>query len=96
MQNPSAQNPCWNKLFEHPTFEKITAYLFFKVNTYSISIIIILEFIPRWNENGIERTVATRGLHYRRDWLLWVTDGRAQTLMDQTDQVSRWLCVEGC
>ena len=32
--------------------------------------------------------------HYRRDWLLWVTDGRAKTLMDWTVQVSRWLIDE--
>ena len=32
--------------------------------------------------------------NYRRDWLLWVTDGRAKTLMDRTVQVSRWLIDE--
>ena len=32
--------------------------------------------------------------HYRRDWLLWVTDDRAKTLMDRTVQVSRWLIDE--
>ena len=32
--------------------------------------------------------------NYGRDWLLWVTDGRAKTLMDPTVQVSRWLIVE--
>ena len=32
--------------------------------------------------------------HYTRDWLLWVTDGRAKTQMDWTVQVSRWLIDE--
>ncbi len=32
--------------------------------------------------------------NYRRDRLLWVTDGRAKTLMDRTVQVSRWLIDE--
>ena len=32
--------------------------------------------------------------HYRGDWLLWVTDDRAKTLMDRTVQVSRWLIDE--
>ncbi len=32
--------------------------------------------------------------HDRRDWLLWVTDGRAKTLMDWTVQVSRWLIAQ--
>ena len=32
--------------------------------------------------------------NYRRDWLLWVTAGRAKTLMDRTVQVSRWLIDE--
>ncbi len=29
--------------------------------------------------------------NYRRDWLLWVTDGRAKTLMDRTVQLCNWL-----
>ena len=29
--------------------------------------------------------------NYRRDWLLWVTDGRAKTLMGQTVQLCNWL-----
>ena len=29
--------------------------------------------------------------HYRRDWLLWVTGGRAKTLMDRTVQLCNWL-----
>ena len=29
--------------------------------------------------------------NYRRDWLLWVTDGRAKTLMDRTVQQRNWL-----
>ena len=29
--------------------------------------------------------------NYRRDWLLWVTDGRAKTLMDQIVQLCSWL-----
>ena len=31
---------------------------------------------------------------YTRDWLLWVTDGRAKALMDQTVQLSGWLIDE--
>ena len=29
--------------------------------------------------------------NYRRDWLLWVTDGRAKTLVDRTVQLCNWL-----
>ena len=29
--------------------------------------------------------------NYRRDWLLWVTNGRAKTLMDRTVQLCNWL-----
>ena len=32
-----------------------------------------------------------RKLDHRRDWLLWVNDGRAKTLMDRTVQLCNWL-----
>ena len=83
---------CTTKYYSSTTLYYSSTSLYYKVLLQYYSVLQSTTPVPVVPHEAVAEV--SRIGHYRRDWLLWVTDGRAKTLMDWTVQVSRWLIDE--
>ena len=78
------------------TYIYIYIYIYYIINTYKYLLSYYWqddpapELVPVVPHKAVAEVSRIENL-YRRDWLLWVTDGRAKTLMDRTVQLCNWL-----